>query len=248
MVIIEKIFGQGSKTHMEDFFIIDEYFMGGIFGTICDGHGFNGGGWAANHATENMAEYFRQGMNAKLKTRESFVGAYEKISREIEAQYEFAGTTAVSFFLKDGRLHYANSGDSRLMIIGNRYYRELSENHRADNIKERRRIEEGGGCIQNNVIYGPNGEFHMTRSLGDKAFKEIGIIATPHTGSYRITEDDFMIIAGSDGLFDTLSKWKIVQMAREYKDPNIFLSAIKSYLHHLFGRADDNYCVITVSF
>lgn len=72
---------------------------------------------------------------------------------------------------------------------------------------EKSRDESGssGGIyrIWNSTKEGPG--LAMTRSLGDKAGREIGVIADPDIYEIILKEDDRFIIIASDGVWEFLS-------------------------------------------
>jgi serine/threonine protein phosphatase PrpC len=44
----------------------------------------------------------------------------------------------------------------------------------------------------------------MTRALGHKFLQDYGVLYEPHVTHHRVTEDDHVLIVGSDGLFDVV--------------------------------------------
>jgi serine/threonine protein phosphatase PrpC len=56
----------------------------------------------------------------------------------------------------------------------------------------------------------------MTRSIGDKAGIDIGLIYTPEILEHRLTHEDKFLIVASDGLWEFLSNKKVVQIVEKY--------------------------------
>jgi serine/threonine protein phosphatase PrpC len=54
------------------------------------------------------------------------------------------------------------------------------------------------------VVRGDRG-LMMTRSLGDRWFRPVGVIAEPEVGRHAVGADDVALVAATDGLWDVLS-------------------------------------------
>lgn len=138
-------------------------------------------------------------------------------------QDDSSGTTALAaIILSKGehieRIVVANSGDCRA-IVAERQGRSwtpvrLSVDHNTDNAKEKERVEKAGGKIVPDAQgFGRiQGHIQITRSLGDRAMKKFGVIATPEIVEMvpQRGKHDFLVI-GSDGLFDFLSDEAVVK-------------------------------------
>ena len=58
----------------------------------------------------------------------------------------------------------------------------------------------------------------MSRSLGDSLAHEIGVISTPLTSKRRIEDsEDFFIVIGSDGIWDTMENQEVVDFVEAYR-------------------------------
>jgi serine/threonine protein phosphatase PrpC len=58
----------------------------------------------------------------------------------------------------------------------------------------------------------------MSRSIGDKAGKSLGIISTPAVTTYRCVPDcDMFIIVASDGLWDVMENEEAVNFVQHYR-------------------------------
>jgi serine/threonine protein phosphatase PrpC len=58
----------------------------------------------------------------------------------------------------------------------------------------------------------------MSRSIGDKTGKELGVIATPVTTTYKCAaEHDMFVVLGSDGLWDAMENDEVVNFVQHYR-------------------------------
>jgi len=62
----------------------------------------------------------------------------------------------------------ANSGDSRSILGRAGKVIALSEDHKPENVEEKRRIEAAGGFVEDNRV---NGSLALSRALGDFEYK-----------------------------------------------------------------------------
>ncbi|XP_004242546.1 probable protein phosphatase 2C 51 [Solanum lycopersicum] len=107
----------------------------------------------------------------------------------------------------------ANVGDSKAFICSGKLAKELTEDHNADRLDERARVEASGGKFTFYTNYVPllNGHFPMTRAIGDVTLKSVGIIATPEVTDWlNLTSKDEFLVVASDGIFESLSTKKFV--------------------------------------
>lgn len=234
------------RDYMEDNYVIKKNFTGkgNIFGGVYDGHS---GSLAAKYAAENLHKRFQYRLS-RLSIEQAFIESYEKVSEELKTKdHSDSGTTAANFFIKDGEIFTANAGDSRIIIIGENGVRQLTIDHRLYNDEERNRIEKMGGIIFGGYACTVDGEGLMvTRAIGDWKFREIGIISTPYTYSYKIKKKDIMLIAACDGLFDEMSNDRVADFARKYTNPEELVKKLMNCVYkECYGR--DNLTIIAVS-
>jgi serine/threonine protein phosphatase PrpC len=100
------------------------------------------------------------------------------------------------------RLHIANVGDSRAVIVDGIHGEfRVSRDHRPTDPNEVRRVESEGGFVSRARVAGQLG---VSRALGDHALKTSGVSWRPYTGVRDATKDVALVIA-SDGLWDAMS-------------------------------------------
>jgi protein phosphatase 2C family protein 2/3 len=62
----------------------------------------------------------------------------------------FSGCTACVSLITKNEIYVANAGDSRCVLSKKGVAVELSEDHKPENVKEKKRIEEAGGYVEDN--------------------------------------------------------------------------------------------------
>lgn len=92
----------------------------------------------------------------------------EKANAEV-CQFSMAtGCTACVAIITKDRIICANSGDSRCVIGRGQTALEMSEDHKPDNIGEKKRIEAAGGFVEEGRV---RGILSLSRALGDLEYK-----------------------------------------------------------------------------
>src|SRR3990170_8688585 len=128
--------GKGKNPFMEDANFICELEQGVLVG-LFDAHW---GDESSKYAAETIPEKIK-GYIKSLTLEQSLELSFLNTSLELESMGIIGGTTALVFLLCSETITWANSGDSRVTVIGDRI-NQLNLEHRADNPSERKRIEE----------------------------------------------------------------------------------------------------------
>lgn len=233
----------GNRFEMEDTHFLDLNFAhkGWVFGGVYDGHG---GSFAAQYAAAYLHENFLRNLNAGLTPEESFIQAYHTISEELRSQD--SGTTAVNFLIRGGEIFTANAGDVRVLVIGTDEFSQLTVDHRLDNPEEKKRIVKMGGLIGYPYTMRGGRGLMPTRTIGDEYFKSVGIIATPSVNRYTLSQEDFILLAACDGLFDVMNNEEVVNIARMFSDPEELVERLKKeVLEYRIGW--DNLTIIAIN-
>lgn len=234
---------KGMRPAMEDAHYLDLDFggKGWVYGGIYDGHG---GDYAARYAAENLHQIFLEKLLAGLTPQQAFMESYETVSADLKQQA--SGTAAADFFIKDGRVFVANSGDARAIIVSQGGIRQLTIDHRLDDENEKERVLSMGAAISYPYVVRGNQGLMTTRSLGDEHFKPVGVIALPSLNEYLISRDDFIMISACDGLWDFMSNEDTATLARRNPVPAKLAADLKEEV--LVSRSGtDNLTIITVS-
>jgi len=204
------------RRRMEDAHIIVDSFNGdpnsGFF-AVYDGHG---GKEAAIYSSENLhkilIEEISKSEDNTVKSFENTKGVLEVLKQTYLTTDEklktsvpnHHGCTAVTCLLvgkgENRQLFTANVGDARAVLCRDGKAIRLTEEHKASEPVEAKRITDSGGFIIHGRV---NGQIIITRSLGDHLMKEF-ILGLPFLHHEKITDKDTWLIVACDGLWDVV--------------------------------------------
>ncbi|KAG8893679.1 Protein phosphatase 2C 1 [Tulasnella sp. 403] len=139
-------------------------------------------------------------------------------------------------------LYTANAGDARAVLSRKGRAVRLTYDHKGNDKREVRRIQEAGGFVLNNRV---NGVLAVTRSLGDSAMKEY-VVGSPYTSEMELTNDDEFLIIACDGLWDVVEDQSAVDLVQDTK--HALEAARKLVQHALDNFSHDNVTVLVVKF
>ena len=235
----------GGRATFEDAHCLSADFRGNpseIFGAVLDGHN---GKEVAELAARRLPEVVKRKLDAGLPSARALEEAFLAIDDETVGLA--SGSVGVAFILSGRELAFANVGDSALLLVSQGSERLLTEWHRVSNEKERARVTEAGGWIDGSYVMIPRGDgLQCTRSLGDHAFREFGVIADPYVGQIRLGAGDMWLIAACDGLWDVMEPEAVSMIARRMAAPR----AVAEALHHaavVEKETPDNLTVMAVA-
>lgn len=215
---------QGWRTSMEDAHIChtdieEEVHLFAVF----DGHG---GSEVAKFCEKYFVETLLKNQEFKKKNYEQ---ALRETYEEMDVLLEYnnfallkpfmeqidlnsqAGCTAVVVLLTPEKYFVANAGDSRCVLFcKDQQVIPLTEDHKPDNVKEKKRIEQAGGIVCDGRI---NGNLNLSRAIGDFEFKNQKnlekeqqlIVASPDVVVRSYDDNDHFLLLGCDGIWETLS-------------------------------------------
>lgn len=229
---------QGWRTTMEDAHIchidIEENIH--LF-AVFDGHG---GSEVAKFCEKYFVETLLKNQHFKEKNYEQALrDTYEEMDILLEhnnfallkpfmEQSDFssqAGCTAVVVLLTPDKYFVANAGDSRCVLFcKDQKVVPLTEDHKPDNVKEKKRIELAGGLVCEGRI---NGNLNLSRAIGDFEFKSQKnlektqqlIIASPDVVVRNYEENDHFLVIGCDGIWETMSTPEIGEFIQKSQTP-----------------------------
>lgn len=116
-----------------------------------------------------------------------------------------SGSTATVVYIERNKekriLFCANVGNSRYVLVNENGVMRLSYDDLINDPKEYNRIIKQRGIIVNNII---NGRDMLSKSFGDWASKQNGIISAPHITKLEINNKDLFLIITSDGMGDVI--------------------------------------------
>lgn len=202
-----------------------------LFG-VMDGHGINGH-IISKYVSRFIGEYITSEKNKKLfnkyksneeiynlLTRNKYLYINKLISEcnnslvnNNEYECNLSGSTCLLIFIIGNNLICANIGNSRAILLEKTELLQLSIDQTLSDPEEIKRILQKGGKVKqiNNKIYLENynnNDFKISRSIGDKKLKNIGIIYEPVITEYTLNRKSRFIIMGTQGLWNALSNEK----------------------------------------
>jgi len=209
------------RRRMEDAHHMVDKFNGvdsqGFF-AVYDGHG---GKEAAVYSSENLHNVLGQNLNGVDMTnpdkvletmKKTFLEVDDKLKSAVPSHHGCtAVVTLVSGTGDERHLYAANVGDARAVLCRDGKAIRLTEEHKASDEKEAKRITEAGGFIIHGRV---NGQIIITRSLGDHLMKEF-IIGDPYLSHEKLTDKDTWLIVACDGLWDVVEDQQAVQFVMD---------------------------------
>ena len=137
----------------------------------------------------------------------------------------FSGTTLCQIILFENKLISINIGDSKAILIKENEAIDLTTEHKPNIFSEKIRIEQNGGEIKRLNpqtpfrVYVKGQSFPgiaMSRSLGDKISKKIGVSNEPEIKEFEIDESCKGIVLASDGVWEFVQNEIVCQMFFEF--------------------------------
>ena len=118
----------------------------------------------------------------------------------------------------------ANVGDSKGYLVTKENIKQITKDHKCDEVSEVERIKKLGGMVFQGRVFG---SLIVTRSFGDKEMKLYGVDPIPYCFSCLISGNDQYIIAGSDGVWDAFQNINdIYELSKEEMPSQIFVKKI----------------------
>lgn len=181
------------------------------------------------HGGHNAAEYCRQHMVNNILADDNFEsdipGALYRAFMKTDAEFVehgkrrgvVDGTTAVVVSIHDNRIHVANAGDSRAILIqrGGKV-KSLSFDHKPSREDEGKRIRDLGGRV---IFWGRwrvEGVLAVSRGIGDVRLKPY-VTSEPEITVKAIEENDLYVVVASDGLWDVMQNEEVGRVVINHK-------------------------------
>ena len=135
----------------------------------------------------------------------------------------FSGCTLLCLLFYKTLCFSVNIGDSKAYMYSyNRIWKvqQLNSAHKPSENAEKSRVLKCGGQIgqainQIGIPYGPlrvlcdsvdHPGITLTRAIGDKAFRDFGVIDVPEIFKFQVKSNDFVFVLATDGLWDFVSE------------------------------------------
>jgi serine/threonine protein phosphatase PrpC len=202
------------KSKMEDSYLIWDNFLDRpdqAFFLLLDGHG-------GSSTVEIVKEHFAEIFEELLEQPDRDVGsaireAFLQTNRLCEEQA--AGSTACLVLLRaeeQGQVAYiGNVGDTRAVYRNNDGEILATRDHVARNPFEAKRVEEEGGFVKNDRLWG---RLAVTRAFGDFVPASAGLIAEPEIRMEMVDKMDGFIVMATDGVFDKVLNKDVMKMCK----------------------------------
>ncbi len=187
----------------------------GFFG-LFEGHR---SGWAAASAAST---YLHEILQEQIKTASSplqmaqcFESAFAKMDGNLKSIAYDRGTSASTCLVRkfDGRtvLHFANVGDTRVILCRSGMALRLTLDHTTSNERERTRVQACPAYKSSNDTI--RKLCRHTRALGDHVVKQ-WVISTPHYTEMELSPEDSFLLLVNRRLCDAVKDQEAVEIAR----------------------------------
>uniref|UniRef100_A0A3B6KHI4 protein-serine/threonine phosphatase n=2 Tax=Triticum aestivum TaxID=4565 RepID=A0A3B6KHI4_WHEAT len=237
---------------------------------IYDGHG---GRLAAEYAQKHLHPHViaaglpRELMNVKVAKKaiiEGFRKADESLLQESAKGNWQDGATAVCVWVLGQTVVVANAGDAKAVLArststdGEGVVADtksplkaivLTREHKAIFPQERSRIQKVNSFMVPTLRL--QGRIEVSRALGDRHFKKVGLIATPDVHSFELTVKDHFIILGCDGLWGVFGPSDAVEFVqKQLKETSSATLAVRRLVKEAVRerRCKDNCTAVLIVF
>ena len=233
---------QGRRRHMEDTAHVEPYFTGredSLYAGVFDGHG---GEAVSRKAAEQLHGLLAAEIVAGRSLPSAIPRAFQTFDDSVRA--EPSGSTAAIAVLVGGDLTVGNAGDSHVALVSRGGVSLLTTNHRLTNETEYRRVVAAGATVRGRYACLADGSgLECTRSLGDRGFRRIGILAEPQVATRLLAGEDDWIVAATDGVWDAL---EVEEVGRLVRDASTAGLAAEKTRDAALATGDDNVTVVAV--
>jgi len=198
---------------------------------VYDGHGQGGelvSQFALHHIQRKLKKHPNYSDNLEMAFKDTFIEVDEELKEEPMVDPLYAGTTACVALLRNKTLTVSNAGDSRAVLARRKEETcwetiQLTEDQNPDHPEEQARIEQHGGYVSPPPEPGLSARvwldssctqigLAMSRSIGDHAVTDVGVVAEPVVTSHEINEEDDFLILASDGVWEFISSEEAVDI------------------------------------
>ena len=222
------------------FIILKIYLFQNKYFSIFDGHG---GAQVSSFLRDNFHLFLLEELKSisftnntetnNKKIISSINNAFEKIDSSIIDNKNFkndnGSTGTIILLYRDPNNLFkryiicANIGDSKGYIINKNKVKKITTDHICSDSNEVSRIKNRGGFVFNGRVFGV---LMLTRSFGDKEFKQYGLLATPSIYCNLIEDNDLYAVIASDGVWDTISEENLLELSKEKMPSDVFSQKI----------------------
>lgn len=226
---------QRYRSYMEDR-VVTGSVAGGLVVGVFDGHG---GSAVADHAAASALRLVETALAHGLRHD----AMWDHVFAGLDLDVQGCGSTATLLFVGDQELSAGWVGDSRALLVTEIGWRVLTPDHRIDRAEEQRRVVMAGALIVPPYVVDPRlgHGLMMTRTLGDRELRGIGIIAQPEVTTVHLQEGDVGLVAATDGLWDVVTNAEVATVCRS-EEPE---AAAERLVEMVIGRnGADNVAIV----
>lgn len=192
-----------------------------LFG-IYDGHG---GSKVSEYLSENIPSYYCFPHLKPPFSKEYHTETFEEIQKKLlEAKigYSMGSTCLLNIMYKykdELHMNIVNIGDSRLTIVyKNGQSKQISIDHKPDEIEETNRIEKMGGEIYTDSEGVCRiGDLSLSRAFGDEDNAPY-ISQKPDVYYKKVCDLTKYVVMGCDGLWDVVKNEELYSLLEEFKE------------------------------
>ena len=164
------------------------------------------------------------------------VGATACVVYLAEEEDELTG-----FKQKKKVIYCAFLGDVQCILISKTKARRLTKVHNLKNEEERKRIENIGGVIYDEKIYGQE---NLTRAFGVFNLKQYGITCIPECVKMSLNNLDKYVVIGTKGVFEALTDGDLHQICNNAESTDTIIKNITQNCINRFTRENLGIIVI----
>jgi len=244
------------RRRMEDAHYVEDGFMKdpnkGFF-AVYDGHG---GKEAALFCSKTLHLVLEEFLNKEgegvFEHSDKVLEIFRKTYLETDSKMKSSsvpghhGSTSVTCLITgkgaSRKLFSANAGDARAVLCRDGKAIRLTEEHKASDEVEQKRIQDAGGFIVNGRV---NGQIAITRSLGDHLMKDF-IIGDPYLSHQDLIDKDTHLIVACDGLWDVVEDQAACEFLAQYPNASADELSKRLLVKALQDGSTDNLSVCVV--
>jgi serine/threonine protein phosphatase PrpC len=228
----------GPRNHMEDRWAVQDT-PDGLFAAVYDGHG---GAQVADLAAAELHRAVLSALGGGHEPADALRRAFAQLERATDDLD--CGSTVAALLLARPAIFTAHAGDSRIARVGRADAEALTRDHRIDVAEERARVLGMGAWLDPPYVMRGDRGLMMTRSLGDRWFRPVGVIAEPEIGRHALGAADVALVAATDGVWDVLG---VEDAARVVRRASTAQAAADALIHAaLAAGTHDNVTALVI--
>lgn len=183
---------------------------GALVVAVFDGHG---GVEVAEHAAHEAVIQVEKAIEIGLAGK----ALWRRVFERLDLDRPYCGSTATLLLLRERSVTAAWAGDSRAILVSEAEQVVLTPDHRIDRTDERRRVVAAGAALDPPYAVDPltGRGLMVTRTLGDRALRRIGIVAEPEVSEVDLRHDDLGFVLATDGLWDVVTEAEAASACRQ---------------------------------